>query len=154
MMSEDENNTVGQSPKSPLSMGKEWGSGLGSGRTKLFKHPDDFDILCDRAKGITYIFHQCDLDCTIDHMEYDKDTQRITVFTTDGQKMDLGTRIQWMIRPYIAREQHIIVMRTKDGRAIEGEEVHLKMKKPEDEENQEDSADNTGGLADLIDPIK
>lgn len=146
MMSEDDNSDVDKPQKSPLSMGKEWGSGMGSGRTKLFNHPDDFDILCDRAKGINYIFHQCDLDCTIKYMEYDKDTQRITVYTTDGQKFDLGTRIQWMVRPYIAKEQYLIIMRTKDGRAIEGEEVHLRIKSTE---KPEESGDKTNEVPDF-----
>lgn len=139
MMTEDEDN-ITETLKAPPRLGKDWGTGFGSGRTKLFAHFDDFDIMCDRAKGITYIFHQCDLDCTIHHMEYDKDTQRITVFTTDGQKLDLGTRIQWNIRPYIAKDQYLIIMRTKDGRAIEGQEVHLRMKAAEIEGEANENA--------------
>lgn len=122
MMADDEI----ENPKS-LNMGKEWGSSLAARKT-LFKNLEDFDIFCDRERGQNYIFHGPELNCTIDYMEYDPETQRITVFTTDGQKMDLGTKIQWLVRPYIAREQNIFIIRTQNGQAINGIEVHLRVK--------------------------
>ncbi len=123
-------------PSTPsLSMG---GFGSGSGRTSLFASPKDFDIYCDRAKGINYIFHQCELNYTIDHLEYDHDTQRITVYSNDGQSLDLGAKIQWLVRPYIAKDQNIFVVRTKNGVVIDGVQVYLKVKDPEiTKDNQE-----------------
>lgn len=131
IMADDEKEIAQDPPAPPPSMRGDWGSGFGSGRTKLFASPDDFDIYCDREKSQNYIFHRCELDCTIDHMEYNPETQRITVFTNDGQKLDLGAKIQWLVRPYIAREQNIFIIRTKDGKGIDGVEVHLTIKKPE-----------------------
>ncbi len=129
-MSDEENNNTTNTGTSPSSMGGDWGSGKGSGRDKLFNNHDDFDIFCDRERGVNYIFHADELNCTIDHLEYDHDTQCITVITNDGQQMDLGAKVQWLVRPYIAREQEIYIVRTKDGDAIDGVLVPLKIKDP------------------------
>lgn len=118
-------------PATPPSMGKDWGSGSGSGRSRLFENPDDFDIFCDRENNMNYIFHAGELNCTIDFLEYDPETQRITVHTNDHQQLDLGAKIQWLIRPYIAREQDLFIIRTKNGQAIDGVEVHLQIKNPQ-----------------------
>ena len=108
---------------------KEWGSSTKKARV-LFK-PEDMDIFCDKNTGFTYIFHGPELGCTIDYMEYDPEIQRVTVYTKDGQKMDLGIRIQWLIRPHFAKPQDIFVIRTKDGQAMDGVEVELRIKKDE-----------------------
>ncbi len=118
-------------PKPPPSISRDWGSGFGSGRSKLFENPEDFDIYCDRERGVNYIFHGPELGCTIDYLEYDPDTQRITVHTNDHQRLDLGAKIQWLVRPYIAKDQYLFIIRTKDGKAIDGVEVKLKVKEPE-----------------------
>lgn len=130
-MSNKEEKELETPPKSPKSMGEDWGLGLGSGRARLFARPEDFDIYCDRENGINYIFHGPELDCTIDHMEYDHDTQRIEVITNDRQRMDLGARVQWLVRPYIARDQYLFIIRTENGEPIDGVEVHLTIKEPE-----------------------
>ncbi len=131
IMSDEENEEEIIQHKSPPSMEKDWGDGFGSGRSKLFDSPKDFDIYCDREREINYIFHGCELNCTIDHLEYDPETQHITVHTNDRQQLDLGAKIQWLVRPYIAREQYLFIIRTKDGEAIDGMEVRLKIKEPE-----------------------
>lgn len=127
----DEEKKMNGTPKSPKSMGDDWGSGFGSGRTKLFEKPEDFDIYCDRKNGINYIFHGPELGCTIDHLEYDPETKRITVITNDHQRLDLGVRIQWLVRPYIAKEQDLFIIRTENGESIDGVEVPLRIKAPE-----------------------
>lgn len=132
IMADDDNINDEHTPYSPASISKDWGGGFGSGgRAKLFNSTDDFDIYCDREKGINYIFHGPELNCTIDHLEYDHDTQRITVITNDSQKLDLGAKIQWLVRPYIAKEQNLFIIRTQDGKAIDGYEVPLRIKTPE-----------------------
>ena len=132
MSDEDKNeDKEAEAPATPPNMGKDWGSGFGAGRTKLFETQEDFDIYCDRERGLNYIFHGPELNCTIDYLEYDHDTQRITVYTNDRQQLDLGAKIQWLVRPYIAKEQNIFIIRTQDGQAIDGVEVQLKIKDPE-----------------------
>lgn len=132
-------------PRSSSPAPKMGGFGTGSGRTSLFASAKDFDIYCDRAKNINYIFHQCDLDCTIDHLEYDPEISRITVFSNDGQKFDLGAKIQWLVRPYIAKEQYLFIIKTKNGDVVDGVQVHLRIKDPE---ITRDMVDEDGNLID------
>ncbi|MCL4679224.1 MAG: hypothetical protein KJ017_11605 [Alphaproteobacteria bacterium] len=127
IMSEDNTEQPPPSKKSPTSMKGDWGSSLRTSRKALFDKKD-FDIFCDKEMGETFIFHSADLGCTIDYMEYDPQNQRVTVFTNDGQQLDLGTRIQWLIRPYFAKPQVILMVRTQNGRAVEGFEVRLKVR--------------------------
>lgn len=125
---------------SPKSMG---GFGSGSGRKNLFNSPNDFDIYCDRAKGVNYIFHQCELNFSIDHLEYDPKTCHITVFSNDGQQLDLGAKIQWLVRPYIAKEQYLFIIRTQNGDVIDGVQVYLKIKDPEITKNTLENQEKT-----------
>lgn len=136
-MSDEENKAGVSANKTPPSMGNDWGSGKGSGRMALFNGPEEFDIYCDRGQSINYIFHGKPLDCTIDYLEYDHDTQRITVFTNDRQQLDLGSKIEWLVRPYIAKEQNLFIIRTENGKAIDGIQVHLKIKDPEIQKNSD-----------------
>lgn len=109
-------------------IGKDWNTSQ-SKRKRLFEDPKRFDIYCDREAGRNYIFHAGELNCTVEYLEYDPETQRITVFTNDGQKLDLGTRIQWLVRPYIAKDQNLYIIRTQDGDMVEGIEVPLYVKR-------------------------
>lgn len=135
MMTDD--NAPEEKKASPAQgIGKEWSTSLS--KTKpLFARTEDFDIYCDRQAGQNYIFHAGELNCTVEYLEYDPQTQRITVFTNDGQKLDLGTRIQWLIRPYIAKDQNIFIVRTENREMKEGIQVPLYVKRIE--EIQEDA---------------
>lgn len=127
IMSDDNAEQPPESKKSPSSIKQDWGSSLQKTRKALFSK-NEFDIFCDKEIGETFIFHTAELGCTIDHLEYNPEDQRVTVFTNDGQQLDLGTRIQWLIRPYFAKPQIILMVRTQNGRAIEGFEVRLKVR--------------------------
>lgn len=125
-MSED-NTEQPVNKKSPSSIKDDWGTSLRTSRKSLFEKTE-FDIFCDRELGETFIFYGKELPCTIDFLEYNPENQRVTVFTGDGQQLDLGARIQWLIRPYFAKPQIIVMARTKNGKVVEGFEVHLKIK--------------------------
>tara|TARA_B100001989_G_scaffold244208_2_gene212714 strand:- start:987 stop:1490 length:504 start_codon:yes stop_codon:yes gene_type:complete len=131
IMSEDKNDDKkdknGQN-ESGKKMGMDFGSSMTAGPKRLFANPDMFDIYCDCDADQNYIFHDGDLNCTVDHLEYDPETQRITVYTNDGQKLDLGARIQWLVRPYIAKNQDIYIVRTENGKTIDGIQVPLIVK--------------------------
>ncbi len=126
----DDNTEQPVNKKSPSSIKDDWGSSLRSSRKSLFEKTE-FDIFCDRELGETFIFYGKELPCTIDFLEYNPENQRVTVFTNDGQQLDLGARIQWLIRPYFAKPQIIVMARTKNGKVVEGFEVRLKVKTPE-----------------------
>lgn len=127
----DDNAEPPVNKKSPSSIKSDWGTSLRNQRKVLFDK-SEFDIFCDRELGETFIFYGKELPCTVDYLEYNPDNQRVTVFTTDGQQLDLGTRIQWLIRPYFAKPQIIVMARTKNGKVIEGSEVPLKIKASEE----------------------
>ncbi|MEP4892441.1 MAG: hypothetical protein ABJV04_20685, partial [Aliiglaciecola sp.] len=93
----------------------------------LFKDPADFDIYCDVEKGINYIFHGPELECDFDHIEFHDSTRRMFFYTKDGRKLDLGAKIQWLVYPHICKDQNILVIRTKDGVAIDGHQIALKV---------------------------
>ncbi|MCB1681726.1 MAG: hypothetical protein H6858_01665 [Rhodospirillales bacterium] len=131
-MSDDNAEQPSTNKKSPASMKDDWGSSLRTSRKALFDKKD-FDIFCDREMNETFIFYNTDLHYSIDYLEYNPENQRVTVFTTDGQQLDLGTRIQWLIRPYFAKPQIIIMARTKNGKVVEGFEVRLKVKTLEEQ---------------------
>lgn len=127
VMSEDNTEQPPQHKKNLTSMKADWGTSLRNVRKSLFDK-NDFDIFCDKEMGETFIFHTTELGCAIDYLEYNPENQRVTVFTNDGQQLDLGTRIQWLIRPYFAKPQVILMVRTQNGKAVEGFEVKLKVR--------------------------
>jgi len=131
VMSDDNAEQPIPSKKSPTSIKGDWGTSLRSQRKVLFEK-SEFDIFCDREMGETFIFYGKELPFTVTSLEYNPENQRVTVFTNDGQQLDLGTRIQWLIRPYFAKPQIIVMARTKNGKVMEGFEVPLKIKAPED----------------------
>ena len=113
------------------SMKDDWGSSSRSSGKALFKQ-EDFSIFCDKEQDEIFIFHSPKLSCTIDFLEYNPETKRVMVFTKDGQQMDLGTRIQWLVRPYISTAKSVLMVRTERGQAVEGFEVLLKRKEKEE----------------------
>ncbi len=133
IMSEDsKDNTEERKNTRKTSMKDDWGSSLSKKHKSLF-NKQDFDIFCDKEQGETFIFHGPELACTIDYLEYNPENQRVMVYTTDGQKLDLGARIQWLIRPYFTQSRTVLMVRTENGKAIGGFEVPLKIKEPVEE---------------------
>ena len=95
------------------------GSGVEDGALLPLFKPDEMDIYVNKITGENYIFYGKTIDTNIKHIEFDHVSCRMTVEMNDGRRMDLGVRIQWLIRPYIKKEQQIAVVRTKDGEALE-----------------------------------
>ncbi|MCD8562684.1 MAG: hypothetical protein LRY54_01150, partial [Alphaproteobacteria bacterium] len=48
------------------------------------------------------------------------DDHTVTVVKKDGTLMDLGVKIQWLIRPYFTRAQQVGIVRTRDGETVDG----------------------------------
>ena len=44
----------------------------------------------------------------------------VDVFLKDGRVLDLGVKIQWLIRPYFSKAEEVQIVRTKDGEAVDG----------------------------------
>ena len=94
--------------------------GDASGKAVLFS-PDEMDIYCNKVTKETFIFHAKEIDYdSLDRMEYDPKDYSVTIFKKDGTVLDLGVKIQWLIRPYFTKAEEIQIVQTKDGNAVNG----------------------------------
>ncbi|HBR68537.1 MAG TPA: hypothetical protein DEA55_04080 [Rhodospirillaceae bacterium] len=122
----------GDNQGSKGSIRDDWGAGSGSGggssAPKAFFSPDDFDIYVNKITGETYIFHGPDLPHPVERLEYDPESYRVTVVTKDGKNLDLGVKIQWLVRPYFSRARQVFIVKTKNGESVDGIEVPMTVK--------------------------
>jgi hypothetical protein len=103
---------------------QEWESGSGSDLV-LFK-PEEMDIYVNKVTLEAYIFHSKTIDYAgLERLEYDPADHSVVVIRKDGVRMDLGVKIQWLVRPYFTKAQEINIVQTKDGKSIDGVIVPL-----------------------------
>ena len=89
-------------------------------RPSLFL-PDEMDIYCNKITKEAFIFHGKTIDYdTLERMEYDPEDYSVDVFLKDGSVLDLGVKIQWLIRPYFSKAEEVQIVQTKDGEAVNG----------------------------------
>ena len=87
---------------------------------------DEVDIYCNKMTKESFVFHAIELDYkTLERMEYNHDTFRAKVFMKDGRELDLGVKIQWLIRPYFSKAQEVQIIRTVDGEPVDGTFIPL-----------------------------
>ena len=87
---------------------------------------DELDIYCNKVTKEAFIFHSMELDYkTFERMEYNHKDYSVTVFMKDGRELDLGVKIQWLLRPYFSKAQEVQIIRTKDGDPIDGTFIPL-----------------------------
>jgi hypothetical protein len=107
-------------PESKPSMKSAFRSGRGlEGAPALFA-PGEMDIYVNKITLEAYIFHGKPVEQNIERLEYDPDDHMVTVVKKDGTIMDLGVKIQWLVRPYFTRAQQVGIVRTKDGETVDG----------------------------------
>ncbi len=83
--------------------------------------PDEMDIYCNKITKEAFVFHGKVIDYdTLERMEYDTKDHSVDVFMKDGRVLDLGVKIQWLIRPYFTKAEEVQIVQTKDGEAING----------------------------------
>jgi|GEM_PF-4506696 len=112
------------------------GSGVQDGKMAALFTADELDIYVNKITGENYIFYGKKIDAALQKFEYDHKECRINVIMEDGREMDLGIRIQWLIRPYIKKAREIAFVRTKDGEALEGLMVPVTHINRENDEKQ------------------
>ncbi len=118
-MSEDDPNTnKSGTMKDAFSPTKTASSGA------LFK-PDEMDIYVNKLTMEAYIFHAKPVAQDIDHLIYDSKNHQVTVIKKDGTQLDLGVKIQWLVRPYFTKAREVGIVQTKDGEALDGFMVPL-----------------------------
>lgn len=112
------------------SIKKDWDPKGRSGGTKpaLFK-AEEMDIYCNKVTREVFIFHLKSVDYErIDYLEYNPADHSVDVVMKDGGRLDLGVKIQWLVRPYFTKAPEIMIVQTKDGESINGTTVPLKHK--------------------------
>jgi hypothetical protein len=61
----------------------------------------------------------------IERLEYDPQEKRVDVVMKDATHMDLGVKIQWLVRPYFTKAKEVSIVRTKDREPLDGTIVPL-----------------------------
>lgn len=86
-----------------------------------FFEPKEIDLYVDKVTLEAFIFHGRKIDYdAIDRLEYNPDDYTVDVVLKNGSIMDLGTKIQWLLRPYFTKAQNVMITQTKDGKSIDG----------------------------------
>lgn len=120
-MSDQENENI-EPPKPSMKDAFAPGNTTSSG--ELFG-PDECTIYVNKITKECFIFHSKPVEQNIDRLEYDPKDHSVTVIHKDGIQMDLGVKIQWMIRSYFTKATEIGIVQTKDGEVVDGFMVPL-----------------------------
>ncbi len=98
-------------------------------KQSLFK-PEEMDIYVNKSTRDAYIFYGKTIDKEIEKLVYDPQDHSVTVVMKNGIEMDLGVKIQWLVRPYFTKAGEIFIVQTKNGETVDGFSVPLEHKKP------------------------
>lgn len=112
-MTENEDEIENAGIKGAFTGGKTSSSGT------LFT-PEEFDIYVNKITMEAYIFHAKPVKQDIERLEYDPKDHSVTVVKKDGTQMDLGAKIQWLVRPYFTKAREVGIVQTKDGEVQDG----------------------------------
>lgn len=83
--------------------------------------PEEMDIYINKVTLEAYIFHGKKIDYeTLDRLEYNPKAYTVDVVKKDGTRVDLGVKIQWLVRPYFSKAHEINIVQTKEGQSIDG----------------------------------
>lgn len=111
------------------SIKKAWGPGGPKGTLPVLFEPHEMDIYCNKITREVFIFHGKTIDYeALDYLEYNPKDYSVDVVMKDGSRLDLGVKIQWLVRPYFTKAPEIMIVQTKDGESINGTNVPLKHK--------------------------
>lgn len=86
--------------------------------------PDELDIYVNKITLEAFVFYGKPIEHNaIDHIVYDHDSYDVNVVFENGSKIDLGVKIQWLVRPYFSKIEEIKFVQSKDGEAVDGKIV-------------------------------
>ena len=121
---QDKENTGKPSIKGAFSPGEPVIAAARGALPALFQ-PEELDLFANKVTLEAYIFHGKPVAQDIERLEYNPEDHSITVVKKDGTLMDLGVKVQWLVRPYFTKAKEVSIVQTKDGEAIEGFMVPL-----------------------------
>ncbi len=114
-----------ETPESPSSIKDAFKSGKEAVKQALFT-ADEMDIYCNKVTLESYIFHGKEVDYDpIHYLEYDPKEKRVDVVMKNGTRLDLGVKIQWLVRPYFTKAKEVSIVQTKDREPVDGTIVPL-----------------------------
>ncbi len=117
------------------SIKKNWNPGGGApkgGDRPVMFTPDEVDLYVNKVTLESYIFHTKKVDYeAMDHLEYDAKDYSVTFVMKDGSRLDLGVKLQWLVRPWFTKSAEIMVVQTKDGKSLDGTMLKLVHKEKE-----------------------
>lgn len=87
-------------------------------RLPVLFQPDDIDILANEKAGEVYFYHAGALPGAVARLEYDHVDHSVTVCFADGRKMDLGVKIQSLVRGAVESAAEIMIARTENRRIL------------------------------------
>ncbi len=112
-MSDHIENNESKTMKSAFSSDKASSSGI------LFDK-SEFSIYVNKVTRETYIFHTKPIPKDIARLEYDPGDHSVIVVKKDGTHMDLGAKVEWLVRPYFTAARQVGIVHTKDGEVVDG----------------------------------
>jgi len=87
---------------------------------------DEMDIYCNKVTLEAYVFHGKEINYEPFHyLEYDPKTKRVDVVMKDSTRLDLGVKIQWLVRPYFTKAKEVSIVQTKDREPVDGTVIPL-----------------------------
>jgi hypothetical protein len=93
---------------------------------RLFS-PDEMDIYINKGTKETFIFHGKKVDyAALDYLLYVPEDHSVLVFLKNKTCLDLGVKIQWLVRPYFLEADNVSIVRTADGKSIDGTRIPLR----------------------------
>jgi len=115
-------------PRAPSGLSGTMKSAFSSLKTSssgVMFQKDEFDIFVNKITMEAYIFHTKKIEEDIARLEYDPANHNVTVVKKDGTQLDLGAKLQWLVRPYFTKAREVAIVQTKDGEALDGFMVPL-----------------------------
>ena len=105
---------------------KEFAPGQSGEPVDVLFTPEEMDIYVNKISLESYIFHGKAVDYdSLDHLEYDPKDNTVDVVRKDGTRLDLGVKIQWLVRPYFIKSKEIQIIQTKNGKTVNGVSIPL-----------------------------
>lgn len=89
--------------------------------------PDELDIYIKRETKEAFIFHGKEVDyASLDYLVYVPEGHKVLVYRKDRSCADLGVALQWLVRPHFLKAHEINIVRTKDGKSMDGVALSLR----------------------------
>lgn len=89
--------------------------------------PKEVDLYIDKQAKEAYIFHGKEIDYDISHLVYIPEDHSLVVVMKDRTRLDLGVKLQWLLRPHFIKTPHVLIVRTQDGKTVDGRVIPLRL---------------------------